>query len=102
MNRSTKAVGISTGKCQTLIYARQAQKDARLLAHTAFKPRTQRLVNLISEDPYRTPPRYERLVGDFVGLYSRRINFQHRLVYDVDVGRHVVHVLRMRTRHSIR
>ena len=84
----------------TLVYAKQAQKDAKVLARSGLKPRAQRLLDLISEDPYRTPPRVERLVGDLNGLYSRRINVQHRLVYDVDEEHHIIHVLRMWTHYE--
>ena len=84
----------------TLVYAKQAQKDAKLLARSGLQPRAQRLLDLISEDPYQAPPRVEQLVGDLNGLYSRRINVQHRLVYDVDEEHHIIHVLRMWTHYE--
>lgn len=84
----------------TLVYSRQAQKDAKKLASSQLKDRTQNLLNLLIEDPFRTPPRYEKLVGDLEGCYSRRINIGHRLVYEVFPERHVVHVLRMWTHYE--
>lgn len=79
----------------TLAYSRQAQKDAKRLASSGLKERAQTLLDMLAEDPFRTPPRYEKLVGDLAGCYSRRINIQHRLVYEVFPDSRVVHVLRM-------
>ncbi|MCB1254297.1 MAG: Txe/YoeB family addiction module toxin [Austwickia sp.] len=84
----------------TLVFSRQAQKDARRLAASGLKPKTQRLLDLIAEDPFATPPRVEKLIGDLAGCYSRRINIQHRLVYEVLPQEHVVHVLRMWTHYE--
>ena len=84
----------------TLVYSRQAQKDAKKLASSGLKPRAQRLLDVLVADPFGTPPRYEELVGDLSGCYSRRINIQHRLVYEVLVDRRVVHVLRMWTHYE--
>ena len=84
----------------TLVYSRQAQKDARKLASSGLKTKAQRLLELIAEDPFATPPRYEKLVGDLAGCYSRRINIQHRLVYEVLPDEGVVHVLRMWTHYE--
>mgnify|MGYP003703290141 CR=1 FL=1 len=84
----------------TLIYSRQAQKDARKLASSGLKPNAQRLLELIAEDPFATPPRFEKLVGDLAGCYSRRINIQHRLVYGVLPDEGVVHILRMWTHYE--
>jgi len=78
-----------------LVYSRQAQKDTKELAAAGLKSRAQSLLQVLAEDPFRTPPRYEKLVGDLAGCYSRRINIQHRLVYEVFPDRRVVHVLRM-------
>ena len=79
----------------TLVYSRQAQKDAKKLNASGLKLRAQRLLDVIADDPFATPPRYEKLVGVLAGCYSRRINIQHRLVYEVLPDGHVVHVLRM-------
>lgn len=84
----------------TLVYSRQAQSDAEKLKASGLKPRAQRLLDVIAEDPFATPPRYEKLVGDLAGCYSRRINIQHRLVYEVLPNRRVVHVLRMWTHYE--
>ena len=78
-----------------LVYTRQAQKDAKKLASSGLKPKAQELLTLIAEDPYRTPPPFERLIGDLAGSYSRRINIQHLLVYQVLEGEQVVKVLRL-------
>jgi Txe/YoeB family toxin of toxin-antitoxin system len=78
-----------------LVYTRQAQKDAKKLASGGLKPKAQDLLALIAEDPYRKPPPFEKLVGDLAGAYSRRINIQHRLVYQVLEDEWVVKVLRL-------
>lgn len=79
----------------TLVFTRQAQKDARKLASSGLKPKAQELLDLLVEDPYRKPPPFETLVGDLAGAYSRRINIQHRLVYQVLEDERVVKVLRL-------
>lgn len=81
----------------TLVYSRQAQKDAKKLASSGLSKKAQELLGVLAEDPFATPPRYMKLVGDLAGCYSRRINIQHRLVYEVLPDEHVVHVLRMWT-----
>ncbi|NUY55234.1 Txe/YoeB family addiction module toxin [Salinivibrio sp. EAGSL] len=78
-----------------LVYTKQAQKDAKKLASSGLKPKTQELLVLIEDDPYRKPPPFEKLVGDLTGAYSRRINIQHRLVYQVLEDEQVVKVLRL-------
>jgi Txe/YoeB family toxin of toxin-antitoxin system len=78
----------------TLVYTKQAQKDAKKLASSGLKPKAQDLLALISEDPYRKPPPFEKLIGDLSGACSRRINIQHRLVYQVLEEERVVKVLR--------
>jgi toxin YoeB len=83
-----------------LVYSRQAQKDAKKLASSGLKKKTQDLLDILAEDPFATPPRYEKLVGDLAGCYSRRINIQHRLVYEVLPEERVVHVLRMWTHYE--
>ena len=84
----------------TLIYSRQAHKDAKKLASSGLKAKTQQLLNVLARDPFATPPRYEKLVGDLAGCYSRRINIQHRLVYEILPDEHVVHGLRMWTHYE--
>ncbi len=83
-----------------LVYSRQAQKDAEKLASSGLKERAQTLLAVLAEDPFATPPRYEKLVGNLAGCYSRRINIQHRLVYEVLPDERVVHVLRMWTHYE--
>jgi len=78
-----------------LVYIKQAQKDAKKLASSGLKPKAQELLELIAEDPYRKPPPFEKLIGDLVGAYSRRINIQHRLVYQVLEDERVVKILRL-------
>ena len=84
----------------TLVYSRQAQKDAKKLASSGLKQRAQRLLDVLAADPFGVPPHYEKLMGNLAGCYSRRINIQHRLVYEVFTDRHVVHVLRMWTHYE--
>lgn len=78
-----------------LVYTKQARKDAEKLAASGLKPKAQELLALIAEDPYRKPPPFEKLIGDLAGAYSRRINIQHRLVYQVLEDEQVVKVLRL-------
>ena len=78
-----------------LSYTKHARRDARKLSASGLKPQADRLLSLVSEDPFRTPPPFEKLVGDLAGAYSRRINIQHRLVYQVLEDKRVVKVLRM-------
>jgi Txe/YoeB family toxin of toxin-antitoxin system len=84
----------------TLVYSRQAQKDAIRLAASGLKPRAQELLDVLQVDPFQSPPRFEKLVGDLAGCYSRRINIQHRIVYEILPERRTVHVLRMWTHHE--
>jgi Txe/YoeB family toxin of toxin-antitoxin system len=83
-----------------LYFTKQAQKDAKLLAAAGLKPKAQELLHILADDPFRTPPPCERLVGDLRGAYSRRINIQHRLVYQVIDDDHVAKVLRMWTHYE--
>ncbi|MEO7916970.1 MAG: Txe/YoeB family addiction module toxin [Dokdonella sp.] len=83
-----------------LVYTRHAQKDAKKLAAAGLKDKTVALLELIARDPYAKPPPYEKLVGDLAGAYSRRINIQHRLVYQVLKSVKTVKVLRMWTHYE--
>nr|WP_255697196.1 Txe/YoeB family addiction module toxin [Pseudacidovorax sp. NFM-22] len=83
-----------------LLFSRHAQKDAKKLLAAGLKPKAQELLALLSEDPFRNPPPYEKLVGDLAGAYSRRINIQHRLVYEVFSQERAVRVLRMWTHYE--
>jgi Txe/YoeB family toxin of toxin-antitoxin system len=81
-------------------YTKQAQRDAKKLAAAGLKPKAQSLLDIIGENPYQTPPPFEKLVGDLAGAYSRRINIQHRLVYQVLEQEHAVKVLRLWTHYE--
>jgi len=83
-----------------LVYTRQAKKDAKKLAAAGLKPKAQELLRVLSEDPFRAPPPFEKLVGDLSGAHSRRINIQHRLVYQVLMDLKTVKVLRMWTHYE--
>ena len=78
-----------------LAYTKAAQKDAKKLASTGLKKKAAQLLGLLEEDPYRTPPPFEKLVGDLSGAYSRRINIRHRIVYQALDAERVVKILRM-------
>jgi toxin YoeB len=79
----------------TLVYTRHAKKDAKKLASSNLKDQAQHLLEILANDPFQTPPPYEKLLGDLSGAYSRRINIQHRLVYEVLEGERIIKVLRM-------
>lgn len=76
-----------------LVYTKQAQRDAKKLASSGLKPKAKEMLALIAQDPYRKPPPLEKLIGDLAGAYSRRINIQHRLVYQVLEDEQVVKIL---------
>lgn len=79
----------------TIVYTNQAKRDAKKLSRSGLKPQAQKLLNILKENPYQNPPSYEKLVGDLAGAYSRRINIQHRLVYQVLEDTQAVKVIRM-------
>jgi Txe/YoeB family toxin of toxin-antitoxin system len=83
-----------------LVYTRQAQKDAKRLGASGLRERAQKLLELLAKDPFSKPPPFEKLIGDLAGAYSRRINIQHRLVYQVIAERRTVKVLRMWTHYE--
>lgn len=83
-----------------VVFAKHAQKDARKLAVAGLKEKAQGLLAVLAADPFQNPPPYEKLVGDLTGAYSRRINIQHRLVYEVFPKEKVVRVLRMWTHYE--
>jgi Txe/YoeB family toxin of toxin-antitoxin system len=83
-----------------IVYTSQAKKDAKKIARSGLKPKALSLLELLERDPFETPPRYEKLVGDLDGAYSRRINIQHRLVYQVLADEKVVKVIRMWTHYE--
>ncbi|MET0102781.1 MAG: Txe/YoeB family addiction module toxin [Sedimenticola sp.] len=83
-----------------LIYTKHAQKDAKKLAASGLKKKAQTLLKLLEDNPYQNPPPYEKLVGDLSGAYSRRINIQHRIVYQVLEDEKVIKVLRLWTHYE--
>ena len=83
-----------------LVYTKQAQKDAAKLAAAGLKETAEELLTVLRENPFQTPPRYEKLVGDLSGAYSRRINLQHRLVYQVLQEERTVKIIRMWTHYE--
>ena len=83
-----------------LVFAKQALKDAQKLATSGLKPRAQEVLAVLASNPLQNPPPYEKLVGDLASAYSRRINIQHRVVYEVFSQEGVVRVLRMWTRYE--
>jgi toxin YoeB len=83
-----------------VVFTKQAQKDARKISSSGLKPKVEQLLELLRDNPYQVPPVYEKLVGDLTGAYSRRINIQHRLVYQVLDDERVVKVIRMWTHYE--
>ena len=83
-----------------LIFTKQAKKDARKIAQSGLKPQTMRLLDLLRDDPYLNPPPYEKLIGDLSGAYSRRINIQHRLIYQILIDIHTVKIIRIWTHYE--
>ena len=84
----------------TVIFTKQAQKDARKLSSAGLKSKAEQLLEILARNPLETPPPYEKLVGDLEGAYSRRINIQHRLVYQILKEQKMVKVLRMWTHYE--
>jgi Txe/YoeB family toxin of toxin-antitoxin system len=83
-----------------LVFTKQAQKDAKKVAAAGLRDKTQALLDVLAEDPVQSPPPFEKLVGDLAGAYSRRINIQHRLVYQVLKDERTVKILRMWTHYE--
>jgi len=83
-----------------LVFTKQAKKDAKKIVQSGLKPQANRLLDLLREDPYRNPPPYEKLVGDLFGAYSRRINIQHRLIYQILEDINTVKIIRMWTHYE--
>jgi len=83
-----------------VVFTRQAQKDAKKLSSAALRPKAAKLIEILRENPYQTPPPFEKLLGDLSGAFSRRINIQHRLVYQILDDEKVVKVIRMWTHYE--
>jgi toxin YoeB len=83
-----------------IVYTRQAQRDARKIAAAGLRSKAEKLLEILSKNPYQTPPAFEKLMGDLSGAYSRRINIQHRLVYQILDEERIVKVIRMWTHYE--
>jgi toxin YoeB len=83
-----------------LVYTRQAGIDAKKIASSGLKPKAERLLKILEQNPYQTPPPYEKLVGDLSGACTRRINMQHRLIYQILDDIHTVKIIRMWTHYE--
>lgn len=83
-----------------IVYTAQARKDAKKVSAAGLRPKVEALLEMLREDPFRSPPPFEKLVGDLAGAYSRRINIQHRLVYQVIEDARTVKVIRMWTHYE--
>ena len=83
-----------------LVFTKLAKKDAKKIVQSGLKPQANRLLDLLREDPYRNPPPYEKLIGDLSGAYSRRINIQHRLIYQILEDINTVKIIRMWTHYE--
>jgi len=83
-----------------LVFTKQAQRDAKKLASSGLKIKASKLLEVLQKDPFLTPPPYEKLIGDLAGAYSRRINIQHRIVYQVYEEERVVKIIRMWTHYQ--
>jgi len=84
----------------TLVFTRQAQKDAKKLSAAGLRPKAEILLEILKRNPFQTPPPFEKLIGDLAGAYSRRINVQHRLVYHVLPASKTVKIIRMWTHYQ--
>jgi Txe/YoeB family toxin of toxin-antitoxin system len=87
-------------KSWRLVFTKQAQKDAKRLASSGLRAKAEAILKILAANPFQTPPPYEKLVGDLRGAYSRRINIQHRLVYQVLEQHRIVKVLRLWTHYE--
>jgi len=83
-----------------VVYTRQAQRDARKLAASGLREKAEKLIEILSEDPFKTPPPYEKFTGDLSGAYSRRISFRHRLVYQILEDIKTIKIIRMWTHYE--
>lgn len=83
-----------------IVFTKQAQKDAKKLSTSGLKAKAEQLIEILRDNPYQTPPFYEKLIGDLAGAYSRRINIQHRLVYEVLEDEKIVKIIRMWTHYE--
>ena len=83
-----------------IVYTKKARKDAKKLSRSGLRPKAERVLKIIAQNPFQNPPPYEKLVGDLSGAYSRRLNAQHRLVYQVLRDKKIIKVIRMWTHYE--
>ena len=83
-----------------IVYSKLAVKDSKKIAETGLKTKTLQLIEILKNDPFQNPPPYEKLIGDLLGAYSRRINIQHRLVYQIFQEEKIIRILRMWTHYE--
>jgi len=83
-----------------VVFTKQAQKDAKKLSDAGLRPKAEKLIEILRKNPYKSPPPFEKLLGDLSGAFSRRINIQHRLVYQVLDDEKIVKVIRMWTHYE--
>jgi Txe/YoeB family toxin of toxin-antitoxin system len=83
-----------------VVFTKRAQKDAKKIAAAGLRSKAEKLLDILRENPYKTPPTFEKLLGDLSGAYSRRINIQHRLIYQIIDNEKVVKVIRMWTHYE--
>ena len=83
-----------------VVFTKQAQKDAKKLSAAGLRPKVEKLIEILRENPYQTPPPFEKLLGDLAGAFSRRINIQHRLVYQILDDEKAVKIIRMWTHYE--
>jgi len=83
-----------------IVFTKQAQKDAKKISASNLKPKAEKIIKILRQNPFQTPPPYEKLVGDLAGAYSRRLNIQHRIVYQVIADEKIVKLIRMWTHYE--
>jgi toxin YoeB len=83
-----------------IVFSKQAQKDAKKLSAVGLRPKAEKLLEILRDNPYQSPPPYEKLIGDLAGACSRRINIQHRLVYQIVEDEKTVKIIRMWTHYE--
>ena len=83
-----------------IVFTKQAQKDAKKVTASKLKPKAEKVIEILRRNPFQTPPTYEKLIGDLAGAYSRRLNIQHRIVYQVIANEKTVKIIRMWTHYE--
>ncbi|MCK5311181.1 MAG: Txe/YoeB family addiction module toxin [Desulfobacteraceae bacterium] len=83
-----------------IVFTKQAQKDAKKVSASNLKPKTEKIIKILRQNPFQTPPPYEKLIGDLAGAYSRRLNIQHRIVYQVIDDKKTIKIIRLWTHYE--